>query len=262
MVGMAARATLALLLCCGCHGFVQPQMGLFSVGRSKAASPLDAASEAVREERRKGFTYDPKTPLVKWRASKESAKRVTPGERSLERYVRLPPSEYSLLNPDTIERLNDEEFRCEPGRLNFFGTVVNPILYLRVDVDESVGGAKISLTKVELEGSEVVTSANGTFTCECSNIVSCADAPASKRGEATKSLTNSVEISVDLQVPNETFISPRVLQHGGSFVLQRMLDLAVPQFVRWLAKDYKKWSAGDDSRSAVASGEAEELISS
>jgi hypothetical protein len=39
--------------------------------------------------------------------------------------------------------------------------------------------------------------------------------------------------------------------HTGSFVLQRGFDLFVPQFVGYLARDYKRWSTGDDVRAPV-----------
>ncbi len=38
---------------------------------------------------------------------------------------------------------------------------------------------------------------------------------------------------------------------SGSIVIQQMLNLMVPRFLKQLAKDYEVWSTGDDSRAPV-----------
>jgi hypothetical protein len=38
---------------------------------------------------------------------------------------------------------------------------------------------------------------------------------------------------------------------SGSIVIQQMLNIMVPRFLKQLAKDYEVWSTGDDSRAPV-----------
>ena len=41
------------------------------------------------------------------------------------------------------------------------------------------------------------------------------------------------------------------MSKSGSIVMQQMLNILVPRFVKQLAKDYEVWTTGDDSRAPV-----------
>ena len=49
------------------------------------------------------------------------------------------------------------------GTLNIVGTKVNPVLFVRVEVEPEQSQANIMVERVELGGSEAVRSAGGTF---------------------------------------------------------------------------------------------------
>ena len=49
----------------------------------------------------------------------------------------------------------------------------------------------------------------------------------------------------------------KIIQNGGNFIMQSSLNVIVPTFVRILAADFKKWSAGDDSRTPVEGAKLE-----
>lgn len=53
--------------------------------------------------------------------------------------------------------------RMDCGTLNIVGTKVNPVLFVRVDVQPEESQANIVVERVELGGSEAVRNAGGTF---------------------------------------------------------------------------------------------------
>ena len=48
-------------------------------------------------------------------------------------YMSLPASQYSVLDAERIERVDDSTFRCYVYRLRFFALEVCPVLLVRVD---------------------------------------------------------------------------------------------------------------------------------
>lgn len=62
--------------------------------------------------------------------------------------MRLPASQYSVLDAKKIERLDDDVFMCYVGGLNFLGFVVNPVLKVSVIVNDRGPVVKLLETKV------------------------------------------------------------------------------------------------------------------
>ena len=58
-------------------------------------------------------------------------------------YMSLPASQYSVLDAERIERIDENTFRCYVYRLKFFGFEVCPVLLVRVD--EEPNGCCIQL---------------------------------------------------------------------------------------------------------------------
>lgn len=48
-------------------------------------------------------------------------------------YMRLPASQYSVLDAERIERVNDNTFRCYVYRIKFFSFEVCPVLLVKVE---------------------------------------------------------------------------------------------------------------------------------
>lgn len=63
-------------------------------------------------------------------------------------YMRLPASQYSVLDAKKIERLDDDTFICYVGGLNFLGFVVEPVLTVSVIVQDRGPVVKLLDTKV------------------------------------------------------------------------------------------------------------------
>ena len=73
--------------------------------------------------------------------------------------------------------------------------------------------------------------------------------PNDKKGR--KVLISDTKLSIDVIVPEDSKVPLRIINSGGNFIIQQSLNVTVPTFIRLLAFDFKKWSAGDDSREAV-----------
>ena len=72
--------------------------------------------------------------------------------------MRLPASQYSVLDAQKIERIDDDTFVCYVGGLNFLGFVVEPVLTVSVIVQDRGPVVKLLDTQVRLM-------------CRCINLV-------------------------------------------------------------------------------------------
>eukprot|EP01038_Epipyxis_sp_PR26KG_P009957 gene9957-13390_t len=184
---------------------------------------------------------------VTWTAAVKSSVRVTELKRTTEEYMALPASQYSVLSAKQIERLSDCDFKCSLGTLNFFGTKIAPVLYVTVNVVPEEARSEIIVTRAETVGSEIADIVNGTFSISAVNLVS-----AEKDDKGRKILVSDTKLKIDAIVPKTKVSVPiGLVRSTGNFIMQSSLNIIVPTFVRILAADYKRWSAGDNSRSAV-----------
>ena len=183
---------------------------------------------------------------ITWKAGVRSQARVKETKRTTEEYMALPASQYSVLSANQIQRLSDSQFKATLGRLNFFGNDFIPILYVDVDVIPDESRAEIAVKKAETTGSEIADKISGTFDIFAKNSVSTGY---DKKGR--KVLISDTKLSIDVIVPEDSKVPLRIINSGGNFIIQQSLNVIVPTFIRLLAFDFKKWSAGDDSREAV-----------
>ena len=65
-------------------------------------------------------------------------------------YMRLPASQYSVLDAQKVERLDEDTFRCYVGGLSFLGFTVKPVLTVSVIVKERGPIVKLLNTQVSL----------------------------------------------------------------------------------------------------------------
>eukprot|EP01039_Chlorochromonas_danica_P002399 gene2399-2631_t len=188
-------------------------------------------------------------PVVKWEASSHGSVRVTEIKRSVEDYMALPASQYSVLSADQVTRLNDTDFKIALSKLNFFGTHLRPLLYVKVFVQPEIARSDILVDHAELESDDpIVQAINNRFSIHVLNIVT---AGVDKKGR--KTLNSNTTLSIEAKVPATGRISLPLgmIQKGGQLILQSTLAIIVPTFLRILAADFKRWSAGDDNRGAV-----------
>jgi hypothetical protein len=69
-----------------------------------------------------------------------------------------------------------------------------------------------------------------------------------KNGQPT--LNSETTLRIDTIVP-ATKVPLGLIRRSGNFLMQSTLSVIVPTFIRILAADFKRWSAGDNTRSAV-----------
>lgn len=65
--------------------------------------------------------------------------------------MQLPASQYSVLDAQKIERIDDDTFICYVGGLNFLGFVVEPVLTVSVIVQERGPVVKLLNTQVRMQ---------------------------------------------------------------------------------------------------------------
>jgi hypothetical protein len=158
----------------------------------------------------------------------------------------LPASEYSVLSAQQVERLSETQFKFFLGNLNFFGTKISPILYVDVNVYPEAHRSEIAVTRAETVGSEVAEKINGTFSISALNVVS---AGVDQKGR--KILTSDVNLAIRAVVPEWSRIPLGLIRSGGNFGVQSSLSIVGAAFIRILAADFQRCSAGNDSRDAL-----------
>ncbi|KAM6584336.1 hypothetical protein CsatB_011338 [Cannabis sativa] len=162
----------------------------------------------------------------------------------------LPASQYSVLDAERIERVDDNTFRCYVYRIKFFSFEVCPVLLVRVE--EQPKGCSIKLLSCKLEGSPMVVAQNDKFDAFMENIVSCD----SNQGKdlSVQRLTSEAIIEVSIEVPF-AFLPVQAIESTGSQVLDQVLKIMLPRFMAQLVKDYQAWASGDTSRQPLGTGE-------
>ena len=81
----------------------------------------------------------------------------------------------SVLTASQISRISDSEFKCTLPTMNFFGTKIQPLLYVDVNVYPEFNRSEIVVRRAETVGSETAEKVNGTFSISAINIVSAGE---------------------------------------------------------------------------------------
>ncbi|KAG8390555.1 hypothetical protein BUALT_Bualt01G0095600 [Buddleja alternifolia] len=190
----------------------------------------------------------PKARFVARRTESLSVRQL---QRPLNEYMSLPASQYSVLDAERIERVDDNTFRCYVYRFKFFAFEVCPVLLVRVE--EQPNGCCIKLLSCKLEGSPVVVAQNDKFDASMENKISydssSVDSPVQK-------LTSDAVIEVNIEIPFAFRAIPaQAIESTGSQVLGQILMAMLPRFMSQLEKDYQAWASGDTSRQPLGTGQ-------
>ncbi|WVY97498.1 hypothetical protein V8G54_029649 [Vigna mungo] len=193
------------------------------------------------------------TPTQKARfvARRKESVSVRQLQRPLIEYMRLPASQYSVLDAERIERVNDDTFRCYVYRFRFFNFEICPVLLVKVE--EQPDGCCIKLLSCKLEGSPMIAAQNDKFDALMVNRISC---DSSKAESLTQQLTSDTIIEVSIEIPFPFLAIPKqAIESAGTQVLEQILRLMLPRFMSQLVKDYQAWATGDTSRQPLGTGE-------
>ncbi|GIL77751.1 hypothetical protein Vretimale_6644 [Volvox reticuliferus] len=213
--------------------------------------------------------------IATFKASKLGRQPIVEAQRPLAEYMALPASQYSVLDARRIERVDETTFRCYVGELRFFSWSVEPVITVSVTVEQ--GGCTIRLLGCKLQGSRFVEDINDKFSATMTNVVRYRDyVPPSTSGQwATvdehesedeeegrggdsvgsrpqKEIASDTTIQVCVEVPPwSSFLPVATIESVGSSVMQNVLNLMVPRFLKQLRSDYELWASGDVSRRPV-----------
>ncbi|KAK1290246.1 hypothetical protein QJS10_CPB18g01707 [Acorus calamus] len=194
---------------------------------------------------------DSSAPKARFVARRSESTTVRQLQRPLMEYMRLPASQYSVLDAERIERVDDNLFRCYVYRFKFFSFEVCPVLLVRVE--EQLDGACIRLLSCKLEGSPIVVAQNEKFSASMVNKISC---NTSLKNSEVQQLTSDTSIEVTIDIPlTFRFIPVALIESTGAQALEQLLRLMLPRFLMQLVKDYQGWASGDTSRQPLGTGE-------
>ncbi|KAI5648533.1 hypothetical protein M9H77_34538 [Catharanthus roseus] len=190
-------------------------------------------------------------PRARFVARRRETISVRQLERPLTDYMSLPASQYSVLDAERIERVDDNTFRCYVYRFKFFAFEVCPVLLVRVE--EQPNGCCIKLLSCKLEGSPIVVAQNDKFDASMENKISC---DSTKSDSPVQQLSSDATIEVNIEVPFAFRPIPiQSIESAGTKVLEQILRIMLPRFMAQLVKDYQGWAAGDTSRQPLGTGE-------
>ncbi|KAH9704079.1 (rap annotation release2) galactose-binding like domain containing protein [Citrus sinensis] len=160
-------------------------------------------------------------------ASRKESVRVRQLQRPLIEYMSLPASQYSVLDAERIERVDDNTFRCYVYRFKFFAFEICPVLLVRVE--EQPNGCCIKLLSCKLEGSPIVVAQNDKFDASMINRISC---DSNSRNSEVQQLTSDAFIEVSIEVPFAFRAFPvEAIESSGTQVLDQILKLMLPRFM-------------------------------
>ncbi|KAJ6900730.1 hypothetical protein NC652_026741 [Populus alba x Populus x berolinensis] len=218
-------------------------------------------------------------PKAKFIARRRESVSVRQLGRPLMEYMSLPASQYSVLDAERIERVDDNTFRCYVYRFKFFAFEVCPVLLVRVE--EQPNGCCIKLLSCKLEGSPIVVAQNEKFdgvrmctsvmfngtlvSMNALTLIWCGNAASmvnqiscssNSSNSTMQRLTSDAVIEVSIEVPSAIRAIPaEAIESTGAQILQQILGLMLPRFMAQLVKDYQAWASGDTSRQPLGTGE-------
>ncbi|XP_043702774.1 uncharacterized protein SYNPCC7002_A1590 [Telopea speciosissima] len=235
------------------------RLGSISISSRKLQAPLCyenvkstvalAANSALRASFR--VSAADSTPKARLIARRSETVPVRQLGRPLSEYMSLPASQYSVLDAERIERVDDTTFRCYVYRFKFFAFEVCPVLLVRVE--EQPNGCIIRLLSCKLEGSPIVVAQNEKFDASMVNQISCGS---DRRNSSVQLLTSDAVIEVTIDIPFAFRAIPvEVIKSTGTQVLEQILRIMLPRFMAQLVKDYQAWASGDTSRQPIGTGE-------
>lgn len=193
----------------------------------------------------------PPPPKARFIARRKESLSVKQLQRPLMEYMSLPASQYSVLDAERIERVDDSTFRCYVYKFKFFAFEVCPVLLVRVE--EQPDGCCIKLLSCKLEGSPIVVAQNDKFDASMVNKISY---DSKRRDSPLQQLTSDAVIEVNIEIPFAFRAIPvQAIESTGSQVLDQILRIMLPRFMAQLVKDYKAWASGDTSRQPLGTGQ-------
>ncbi|KAI8030122.1 putative clathrin assembly protein [Camellia lanceoleosa] len=142
-------------------------------------------------------------------------------------YMSLPASQYSVLDAESIERVDNSTFRCYVYNFKFFAFEVCPVLLVRVE--EKPNGFCIKLLSCKLEDSPIVVAQNKKIDASMVNRVSC---DRKQSDSSVAELTSDTVIEVSIEIPFAFRPIPvQAIESSSTQVLEQILRIMLPCFM-------------------------------
>ena len=183
--------------------------------------------------------------IVKFTADRSVDIAVPQHPIPIQHYLRQPHRLVrSLVDPNRIRQVNDDEFCLTMRSLSFFGFDLQPTVFLRVWT-EADGTVRIVSTNCEIRGIDYI---NQRFSLELSGKLS----PSVRAGQTY--LTGRADLAVQVALPPPLSFTPRaIVESAGNSLLKSILLAFKQRLMHQLLADYLNWANGIESINAHSS---------
>jgi hypothetical protein len=180
--------------------------------------------------------------IVKFTADRSVDIAVPKHPIPIQHYLRQPHRLVrSLVDPNRIQQISDEEFCLTVRTLNFFGFELQPTVFLRVWT-EADGTVRIVSTSCEIRGIDYI---NQRFNLELVGKLS----PYQKQGQIYLGGRADLEVQVVLPPPL-SFMPSGMVEAAGNSLLKSILIAFKQRLMHQLLADYVTWENGIESPSS------------
>lgn len=180
--------------------------------------------------------------IVKFTADRSVDIAVPKHHIPIQHYLRQPHRLVrSLVDPNRIQQISDEEFCLTVRTLNFFGFELQPTVFLRVWT-EADGTVRIISTNCEIRGIDYI---NQRFRLELVGELS----PYQKQGQIYLGGRADLEVQVALPPPL-SFMPSAMVEAAGNSLLKSILSAFKQRLMHQLLVDYVTWANELESRNS------------
>jgi hypothetical protein len=173
--------------------------------------------------------------IVKFTASRSIDLAVPKQSVPIQHYLRQPHRLVrSLVDPDRIKQIGDDEFCLAMRPLNFFNFSLQPTVYLRVWA-EADGTVQIVSTKCEIRGVDYI---DRRFSLKLVGKLS----PLDRQGQTYLEGRADLEVKVDLPPPLG-FTPAAIVEAAGNSLLKSILLTFKQRLMHQLIADYSVWAS-------------------
>ena len=179
--------------------------------------------------------------IVKFTADRSVDIAVPKHSIPIQHYLRQPHRLVrSLVDPNRIKQVSDDEFCLTMRTLSFFGFDLQPTVFLRVWT-EADGTVRIVSTNCEIRGIDYI---NQRFSLELVGKLS----PYEQQGQTYLSGRADLEVQVALPPPL-SFTPKAIVESAGNSLLKSILSAFKQRLMHQLLADYVTWAnTGTDSK--------------
>jgi hypothetical protein len=180
------------------------------------------------------FTY---MQIVKFTADRSVEIAVPKQPIPIQHYLRQPHRLVrSLVDPNRIRQVSDDEFCLTMRTLSFFGFDLQPTVFLRVWT-EADGTLRIVSTKCEIRGIDYI---DRRFRLELIGQLS----PNRQQGQTYLEGRADLAVEVDLPPPLN-FMPQTIVESAGNSLLKSILNTFKQRLMHQLLADYVVWANQD-----------------